>query len=55
MKLEDLQTISVVNGIVPNAQVTAVSVQWFGSDATDWIGAFETIHEAEEFITNNLL
>lgn len=25
------------------------------SDATDWIGAFETIDEAEEFITNNLL
>ena len=25
------------------------------SDATDWIGAFETIGEAEEFIANNLL
>lgn len=25
------------------------------SDATDWIGAFETMDEAEEFITNNLL
>ena len=25
------------------------------SDATDWIVAFETISEAEEFITNNLL
>jgi len=25
------------------------------SDATDWIGAFETIDEAEEFISNNLL
>jgi hypothetical protein len=25
------------------------------SDATDWIGAFETLGEAEEFITNNLL
>ena len=25
------------------------------SDATDWIGAFETIDEAEKFITNNLL
>jgi len=25
------------------------------SDATDWIGAFETIDEAEEFIANNLL
>ena len=35
MKLEDLQTNSVVNGIVPNAQVTVVSVQWFGSDALE--------------------
>ena len=25
------------------------------SDATDWIGAFDTIEEADEFITNNLL
>ncbi|CAN4275838.1 hypothetical protein MCECM63_01608 [Methylophilaceae bacterium] len=25
------------------------------SDSTDWVGAFETIGEAEEFITNNLL
>ena len=25
------------------------------SDNTDWIGAFETIGEADEFITNNLL
>lgn len=25
------------------------------SDQTDWIGAFETIAEAEEFITKNLL
>ena len=25
------------------------------SDSTDWIGAFETLGEAEEFITNNLL
>jgi hypothetical protein len=25
------------------------------SDATDWIGAFETIDEADEFISNNLL
>ncbi len=25
------------------------------SDATDWIGAFETIDEADEFITNNIL
>jgi hypothetical protein len=25
------------------------------SDATDWIGAFVTLDEAEEFISNNLL
>lgn len=35
LKLEDLQVNSVVTGIVPDAQVTVVSVQWYGSDALE--------------------
>ncbi len=35
MKLEQLQTNAAVRGIVPNAWVTVVSVQWFGSEALE--------------------
>ena len=34
-KLEDLQTNAAVRGIVPDALVTVVSVQWFGSEALE--------------------
>jgi len=33
LKLEDLQTYASVRGILPNASVTVVSVEWHGSDA----------------------
>jgi hypothetical protein len=32
-KLEDLQPSAAVRGILPDALVTVVSVQWFGSEA----------------------
>ncbi len=35
MKLEQLQTNSVLRGIVPEALVTVVSVQWHGSEALE--------------------
>ena len=35
MRLEDLQPKAVVRGILPDALVTVVSVQWFGSDALE--------------------
>jgi SNF2 family DNA or RNA helicase len=35
MRLEDLQPNASINGILPNGQVTVVSVQWFGSDALE--------------------
>ena len=35
MKLEQLQTNAAVSGIVPDASVTVVSVQWFGSEALE--------------------
>lgn len=35
MTLEDLQPNTVLRGIVPDAQVTVISVQWFGSDALE--------------------
>lgn len=34
-KLEDLQPNASVRGILPDCQVTVVSVQWFGSDALE--------------------
>ena len=33
MKLEDLQPDATVRGILPDAAVTVVNVQWYGSDA----------------------
>lgn len=35
MKLEQLQTNAAVRGIVPDALVTVVNVQWFGSEALE--------------------
>src|SRR5512142_1980392 len=35
MKLEDLQPNAAVRGILPDALVTVVSVQWFGSEALE--------------------
>ena len=35
MKLEDLQPNAVVRGILPDALVTVVNVQWFGSEALE--------------------
>src|SRR5580658_5598482 len=35
MKLEDLKTGTTVRGIVPDAAVSVVSVQWFGSEALE--------------------
>ncbi len=35
MKLEALKPNAIVRGIVPDALVTAVSVQWFGSEALE--------------------
>lgn len=35
MKLEDLKPNAVVRGIIPDALVTVVSVQWFGSEALE--------------------
>jgi len=35
MKLEDLQPQASVRGIVPDAMVTVVSVQWYGSEAVE--------------------
>ncbi len=35
MKLEQLQPNAAVRGIVPDALVTVVSVQWFGSEALE--------------------
>ncbi len=35
MKLEQLQTTTAIRGIVPDARVTVVSVQWFGSEALE--------------------
>src|SRR4051794_8605146 len=35
MKLEDLQPNAAIRGIFPDALVTVVSVQWFGSEALE--------------------
>lgn len=35
MKLEDLQSNTVIKGIVPDTNVTVINVQWFGSDALE--------------------
>ena len=35
MQLEQLQTNAAIRGIIPDALVTVVSVQWFGSEALE--------------------
>jgi SNF2 family DNA or RNA helicase len=35
MKLEEIQTNAAIRGIIPDALVTVVSVQWFGSEALE--------------------
>ena len=35
MKLEQLQTNAAIRGIVPDALVTVVNIQWFGSEALE--------------------
>ncbi len=35
MTLEDIQTNAAVRGIIPDALVTVVSVQWFDSEALE--------------------
>ena len=35
IKLEQLQANAALRGIVPDALVTVVSVQWFGSEALE--------------------
>ena len=35
IKLEQLQPSAAVRGIVPDAMVVVVSVQWFGSEALE--------------------
>lgn len=35
IRLEDLQPIAAVRGVLPDCLVTVVSVQWFGSEALE--------------------
>jgi hypothetical protein len=35
IKLEELQPGAAVRGIIPDAMVAVVSVQWFGSEALE--------------------
>jgi len=50
MKLEQLQTNTAIRGIVPDALVTVVSVQWFGSEALEL-----TYKTASSKVANELL
>jgi len=50
MKLEQLQPSAAVRGIVPDALVTVVSVQWFGSEALEL-----TYKTADGKVANQLL
>jgi len=49
-RLEDLQPNAAVRGILPDALVTVVSVQWFGSEALEL-----TYKNAAGKIANELL
>ena len=35
VRLEDLKPNAAVRGVLPDCQVTAVSVQWYGSEALE--------------------
>ena len=50
MRLEDLQTNAAVRGVLPDALVTVVSVQWFGSEAVEL-----TYKSAAGAVANELL
>ena len=50
MRLEDLQTNAAVRGVLPDALVTVVSVQWFGSEAVEL-----TYKTASGAVANELL
>jgi hypothetical protein len=50
IKLEDLQANTAVRGILPNALITVVSVQWFGSEALEL-----TYKSPEGRVANELL
>ena len=50
MKLEQLQTNAALRGIMPDALVTVVSVQWFGSEALEL-----TYKTADGKVANELL
>ena len=50
MKLEDFQLNTSVRGILPNALVTVVTVQWFGSEALEL-----TYKEPSGYVANQLL
>ena len=50
MKLEDLQPNAVVGGILLDALVTVVGVQWFGSEALEL-----TLKDPAGCVANRLL
>jgi len=50
MKLEDLQPDATVRGILPDASVTVVSVQWHGSDALTLVYRGATGRVADEVL-----
>ena len=35
MRLDDLQVGAIVRGVLPNAVVIVVSVEWYGADAVE--------------------
>jgi SNF2 family DNA or RNA helicase len=50
MKLEDLQPNASVCGIVPDGQVSVISIQWFGSDALELTYKTRTGKVAQEIL-----
>jgi SNF2 family DNA or RNA helicase len=50
MTLEELQPNTVLRGIVPDAQVTVINVQWFGSDALELTYKTASGHVAQEIL-----
>ena len=50
MKLEQLQTNAAIRGIVPDALVTVVSIQWFGSEALELTYKTQTGKVANELL-----
>lgn len=52
-KLEELQPLATVSGIVPNGYVTVVSVQWHGSEAIELTYKTDTGRVANRLIYRN--